>query len=340
MDELAHLHLDGEGITVSGARARTETRGIEVMTDGWMTEKTRNALVSQDVDNFVHRPVQRKRTTQDGYEDGFLVIGITAITFLGPDGHSVVASHPLSFLEAYAKDMKDDAALSYTLARSRSVSAEDPLSFTFKLKSAEAVVQVLSALDRNCWFQGIPAADGSGMEKPLLMPPSLANSKGASNKLDDSVLKEAVFYDSAEIPDLPALPDGSDAPEMPALPAANSIQGYRICCTKTYISDKKLTVISSAPKERCTALFNTRGILFFSAEKGEGVMEAFTWKDVLSFGATGDDCFGFKTETNGIGGFVCCYTGQSGHLMNVLAKKYSKLSDNVETIAFPRQYRP
>lgn len=69
-------------------------------------------------------------------------------------------------------------------------------------------------------------------------------------------------------------------------------------------------------------------------------MEAHSWKDILSFGATGEDCFGFKIKDDKGEVFVCLYTSQSGHLLNLLSKKYSRISEAGPTEPITKEYRP
>jgi hypothetical protein len=99
-------------------------------------------------------------------------------------------------------------------------------------------------------------------------------------------------------------------------------------------------LIRSVPKVQAVAVLSPQGIVFLHADKQGGIMEVYTWKDVLSFGATGDDCFGFKIKDEKGEAFVCCYTAHSGHLLNLLAKKYSRMSEAglVEQVA--TEYRP
>ncbi len=294
MDALAQKLLESAGIDHTAGRERTETRGVTVMTDGWMTEKQRNEHIAADVAAFEHIAASRIRSTATGREDGFLVIGAHAITFLGKD-KTVIASHPLTLIEAYAADLKNEKAFTYTLRKSKLDSQDDLLIFSFELHDSDRVAATMASIDRNIFF---------GKE-------------------------EKAFIGTHES----------------ALASLSRLEGNRVVCTKTFLSDKKLEVISSVPKVRSVAVLSQRGIAFLSSDAknaAHGVLEVYAWKDVQSFGATGEDCFGFKTkDRKGAEAFVCCYTGQSGHLMNLLAKKYSRTAEATgSSEPFPREYKP
>jgi hypothetical protein len=107
MDALAQKLLEATDVDHTIMRERTETRGIAVLSDGFVSEKARQQQIEYDLEHFEHVPVSRIRSTAAGREDGFLVCGVTALTFVGKD-KTVIASHPLTLVEAYSADIKND----------------------------------------------------------------------------------------------------------------------------------------------------------------------------------------------------------------------------------------
>jgi hypothetical protein len=84
-------------------------------------------LIEEEIKTKEHVPVQRKRQTTDAFEDGFLVIGNNAITFLSPD-KKILASHPTAFLETYSVDLHNSKMLTYTI---KQVEGEEKQMFFF-----------------------------------------------------------------------------------------------------------------------------------------------------------------------------------------------------------------
>jgi hypothetical protein len=89
---------------LKGENKRVQSSGMLVMSDKFSSSKATRALIEEDVRAREHVPVRRKKQTTDGFEEGFLVIGVTAISFLGLDKH-IIASHPINFLETYVVDL-------------------------------------------------------------------------------------------------------------------------------------------------------------------------------------------------------------------------------------------
>jgi hypothetical protein len=107
MEAMAQKLLDASGIDHTTGRDRSETKGIAVLSDGLISEKALKEHMDSDLESFEHIAVSRIRSTTAGREDGFLVVGVHAITFLGKD-KSVIASHPITLVEAYSADIKND----------------------------------------------------------------------------------------------------------------------------------------------------------------------------------------------------------------------------------------
>ena len=124
-----------------------QSSGILVMADKFTTTKSTRALIEEDVRAREHVPVRRKKQTTDGFEEGFLVVGLTAITFLGPDKR-IVASHPINFLETYAVDLHQDKTLTYTIKAVHFLKKDDIMSFSFEAASRQVAAGLVRTLDR------------------------------------------------------------------------------------------------------------------------------------------------------------------------------------------------
>jgi hypothetical protein len=92
---------------LKGETKRVQSTGMMVLSDKWTTSKATRALIEEEMKVREHVPVQRKRQTSDQFEEGFLVVGSTAITFLSNDKR-ILASHPTAFLETYSVDLHND----------------------------------------------------------------------------------------------------------------------------------------------------------------------------------------------------------------------------------------
>ena len=102
----------------------------------------------------------------------------------------------------------------------------------------------------------------------------------------------------------------------------------------------KTLAFSAPPKTKAVAVFSTAGILFLETDETSGVLQSYPWKDVLSFGASSDQQFGFKVEgADGEEDVVFVTTAQSGHLCNVISKKLATLA-RTEKTDHPSEYRP
>ncbi len=132
---------------LKGEAKRVQSSGILVMSDKFTTSKATRALIEEDVRAREHVAVRRKKQTTDGFEDGFLVIGVTAITFLGTDKR-IVASHPINFLETYAVDLHQDKMLTYTIKAVHFLKKDDIMSFSFEAASHELAMGLVRTLDR------------------------------------------------------------------------------------------------------------------------------------------------------------------------------------------------
>ena len=151
MEAMAQKFLDASGVDHTTGRDRSETKGIAVLSDGFVSEKARQEQIASDLESFEHIAVSRIRTTTTGREDGFLVVGVNAITFLGKD-KSVIASHPISLIEAYSADIKNEKAFTYALKKSKLDSADDLRAFSFELFDKERVSHVIGSIDKCMFF--------------------------------------------------------------------------------------------------------------------------------------------------------------------------------------------
>jgi hypothetical protein len=132
---------------LKGETKRVHSSGILVMADKFTTTKSTRALIEEDVRSREHVPVRRKKQTTDGFEEGFLVIGVTAITFLGQDKR-IVASHPINFLETYAVDLHQEKMLTYTIQAVHFLKKDDIMSFSFEAASHDVAMSLVRTLDR------------------------------------------------------------------------------------------------------------------------------------------------------------------------------------------------
>lgn len=137
--------------SVKATPNRVQSKGVIVMSDRWKTKTATNALIQADVAAFPHIPIQRKFATSDGHEAGFLCVGQNTITFLSTDNVTVIASHPLAFLESYCQDIHNPKIFTYTLMQKHMLSVlkkDELLSFNFLSDSEAKVKGIVAVLDQ------------------------------------------------------------------------------------------------------------------------------------------------------------------------------------------------
>lgn len=251
MEATAQKLLDASGVDHTTGRERTETKGIAVLSDGFVSEKARKEQIDSDMDSFEHIAVSRIRTTSSGREDGFLVIGVNAITFLGKD-KSVIASHPISLIEAYSADIKNEKvfenqkknlvfnffsqAFTYALKKAKLDTEDDLRAFSFEVYDKERVAHVIAAIDK-CMFFTKAEQDPFGGAIGGAAAASSQAVKSKSRKKDDflnfllqkgETIRDCVFLDKSN--------------RQTTAAAAKRLEGNRIVVTKTQMSDKRMEV--------------------------------------------------------------------------------------------------
>ncbi len=284
---------------------RVQSKGVIVMSDRWKTQKATQALIQADVEHFPHVPIQRKFSTSDGSESGFLVVGQNTISFLGPDNTTVIASHPLAFLESYGADIHNAKIFNYTLVRKHMLSAikkDELLAFAFVADSEAKVQGLIASLDRFI----------------------VISSRGKTDKED---ALDITFYDASRAEAIHADAD-------------IKIEGGRFAVDKSRISAEKVELLEKEKTTPCVAIIHPRGILLLEDGpelKHKGVLESYPFKLIDSFGATGPDCFGFKFREF----YICLYSEESAHLMNTLAMRHLKAWEaGAEPPELPIAYHP
>ncbi len=69
---------------------------------------------------------------------------------------------------------------------------------------------------------------------------------------------------------------------------------------KSCISAGKMDLLSREKRSSALAVFHPRGIIILSGDTATGLMEAFSYKAMKSFGATDSGCFGFRVASKNI----------------------------------------
>ena len=175
-----------------GGAKRVQSQGVMVLSDRFVSHKATRALIETDVREREHVPVQRKRQTTDAFEEGFLVIGANAITFLGKD-KSVVSSHPLNFLETYCIDLHDGKTLTYTIRQVHFLTKEEiesraagkisellrsmtgvRIGYTAPLQSEEIAFLGCPSDNVSVWIDGQKMTGTVGEILPLITPSDIA----------------------------------------------------------------------------------------------------------------------------------------------------------------------
>lgn len=308
---------------------RVQSQGISVLSDKFVSSKATRQLIESDVREREHVPVQRKRQTTDAFEEGFLVIGANAITFLGKD-KSIVASHPLAFLETYCIDLHEERMLTYTIKQTHFLKKEDIMSFSFVAFSVAVAHKLVRTLDR-------------------FLLANIRNDK----------LSQAQVYHL----------DTKKEHTQNAVGHVDVLEGERIVCDRSIINAEAANVLGREQKTECLAVFNPRGIILLSdAGDNKGLLEAFSYRAIKSFGTSDEGCFGFRVSDRnlnpatsapprsprgtkpapvvGAGGddwFVQLYSEESAHLMNTLVMRHAKLwealkAEGKEPVPFPITY--
>jgi hypothetical protein len=284
---------------------RVQSKGVIVMSERFKTQKATEALIKADLAQHPLVAISRKFATSDGHEPGFLCIGQNTITFVGPDQKSVIASHPLAFVESYAADIHNPKIFTYNLVRKHMLSLikrDELLSFAFLADSEDKVKAIISSLDRFV----------------------VISTRGKTEKEDGT---DIVFFDP------------SRAEAMHA-DAEIRIEGERFVVDRSRISADHVELLEKEKTTPCVAIFHPRGLLLLEDGpelKHKGIMESYSFKLIESFGATGPDCFGFKFRE----WYICLYTEESAHLMNTLAmRKLKAWEGGVEPPELPIAYHP
>ena len=130
---------------------RKPSAGLIVLGERFQSKKKTNQLIESDLAAYSHYKASRRREAAGADPDeGNLVIGESHVTWLGADDATVLASHPIVFIESYGVDLHDPSVFYFTVKPKtlKSLLIKDDLfSFAFILASAEVVRTVVSRLD-------------------------------------------------------------------------------------------------------------------------------------------------------------------------------------------------
>jgi hypothetical protein len=141
MDTLASKYAKAnESLELMTERDRATTKGVEVVAS--------QGLIQLDIASFEHVPVQReKQSGKSGnqFQDGFLVVGIAAVTFLDKT-KSLVSSHPLSHVDMYFTD--GDKSFVYNVHTRNTTKKGQKVKFAFVTQSAERANFLLQSMDK------------------------------------------------------------------------------------------------------------------------------------------------------------------------------------------------
>ncbi len=61
-----------------------------------------------------------------------------------------------------------------------------------------------------------------------------------------------------------------------------------------------MELLTREKRTRALAVFHPRGIILLSGDSTKGLMEAFSYKAMKTFGATDEGCFGFRVASKNI----------------------------------------
>ncbi len=133
-------------------RDRATTKGVEVVAN--------SGLIQSDINNFEHVPVKReKQSGKSGnqFQDGFLVIGIAAVTFLDKT-KSVVSSHPLSHVDYYFRE--GDKGFTYNIQMRNVAKKGQKVKFAFIAESPEKAQFLLASMDKYIFENKVDSKGG------------------------------------------------------------------------------------------------------------------------------------------------------------------------------------
>lgn len=295
-------------------RKRKQSAGVLVMSDKWASTKATRALIEEDVKAREHFPVQRRRQTVDELENGYLVIGTSAITFLGADNQQIVASHPLTFIEKYGQSLSSPCELTYTVKQVHLLKKDDVMSFTFVAPTVDALQRLVCEVDR--FVLAHIRHDPQGRPETYVLD------KKRNHEVDS---EETVHW----------------------------LPGERFVCERSIVSTEGQGLFAREQREAVLVIFNPRGIAMLRgnnvADDGRGLLDAFSYRSFLSFGAADEGCFGFKVPGRLVGDedseevFVCLYSESSGHLQNTLVSRHARRWEELkakdeEPPHWPREY--
>jgi len=282
---------------------RKASEGVLVMSERWSSKKATQALIDHDVSTYKHLPVQRKLSSEEGFEPGFLVVGASTITFLAKDNASVVASHPLAFIESWGQDLQEEKEFNYTVKPKTLmglVKGDNLFAFSFLFETVALVNTAVSQLD-----------------KFVLLSHTKTDTKAGDVDL--------VFFDPMR-------------PEAVHATAVDHIPGERFSCEKTEQLADKSALLGGGASSEVVAIVHPRGfVLLERGEKAKGVLSLYSFNAIDSFGASSEEEFGFNLPDR----LIVLRTEESGHLLNVLAMRNLKhIEEGKEPADFPLAYYP
>ncbi len=141
MDTLASKYAKAnETVEVITERDRAVTRGVQVVGGA-----AQQGLIQSDISTFENVKVRRKKASGSAFQEGFLVVGLSAVTFLDAR-KELVSSHPLSFVASYVVENGNE--LTYTVLQRSALRKGEKLKFTFVTESEERAKFLLTSLDR------------------------------------------------------------------------------------------------------------------------------------------------------------------------------------------------
>lgn len=294
--------------------SRRGSAGVMVMSEKWSSSKATRALIQEDIKAQQHFAVQRKRQTVDELENGFLVIGTSAITFLAADNHQIIASHPLNFIETYSQSLHNPLELSYTVKQTHFLKKDEVMNFSFIAPSEDTLRTLVREIDR--FILGNQRDDPTGEPQTYV----LDRTKNHAVESEDTV---------------------------------HWLPGERFVCEREIMSTEGPALLGRAKRCDVLAIFHPRGIGFLlnNEEKndGRGILDAFSYRSFKTYGAADESTFGFRVPGALVGReeeeevFVCLYCEASAHLMNVIvtrhAKNWEKLkAQDLEPAKWVREY--
>jgi hypothetical protein len=78
------------------------------------------------------------------------------------------------------------------------------------------------------------------------------------------------------------------------------LEGERFVIEKSCINAGKMELLTREKRTKALAVFHPRGVILLSGDSTKGLMEAFSYKAMKTFGATDAGCFGFRVASKNV----------------------------------------